>query len=178
MPLTEEILTRAARGEQTAFTQLVREHQSMVYSLAYHSLRDQPVAEELAQEVFLQLYRSLSKIESLSHLKFWLRRVTANRCIDSIRSQANRTEISWDELPEPVAPLEEDDPMLAHRLQLLVASLPQRLRLVVTLRFQEDLQLSEIAEVLEMPINTVKSHLRRALELLHGKLNAMEKLPV
>ena len=178
MPLSEEILIRAARGDQSAFGQLVQEHQSMVYSLAYNFLRDQPMAEELAQEVFLQLYRSLAKIESLSHLKFWLRRVTANRCIDSIRSQANRTEISWDELPEPAAPLEEADPMLTRRLQVLVASLPPRLRLVVTLRFQEDLQLSEIAEVLGMPINTVKSHLYRALELLHGKLNAMEKLPV
>jgi DNA-directed RNA polymerase specialized sigma24 family protein len=82
------------------------------------------------------------------------------------------------ELPEPTAPIPPGDPVLASKLRRLVAALPEKPRMIVTLRFQEDLEPSEIAEILEMPVNTVKSHLYRALDLLHEKLNALEKLPV
>jgi RNA polymerase sigma-70 factor (ECF subfamily) len=178
MHLSEETLAKAARGDQTAFAELVHQHQAMVFSLAYHFLHDGTLAEELAQEVFLQLYRSLVKIESLSHLKFWLRRVTGHRCIDWARRHNHRPEISLEDLPEPTAPVPPGDPVLAHRLRRLVAALPEKPRMVVTMRFQEDLQPAEIAEILEMPVNTVKSHLYRGLELLHQKLSALEKLPV
>jgi RNA polymerase sigma-70 factor (ECF subfamily) len=178
MHLSEETLAKAAGGDQIAFTELVRQHQAMVFSLAYHFLHDGGLAEELAQEVFLQLYRSLAKIESLSHLKFWLRRVTGHRCIDWARCNDHRFEISLEELPEPTAPIPPGDPVLASKLRRLVAALPEKPRMIVTLRFQEDLQPSEIAEILGMPVNTVKSHLYRALDLLHEKLNALEKLPV
>lgn len=176
--LSEETLAKAVGGDQTAFTELVRQHQRMVFSLAYHFLHDGTLAEELAQEVFLELYRSLAKIESLSHLKFWLRRVTGHRCIDWARRNNHRPEISLEGLPEPAAPASPGDPILAQRLRRLVAALPAKPRLIVTMRFQEDLQPSEIAEILEMPINTVKSQLYRGLELLHQKLSALEKLPV
>jgi RNA polymerase sigma-70 factor, ECF subfamily len=176
--LSEETLAKAAKGDQIAFTELVRRHQAMVFSLAYHFLHDAAVAEELAQEVFFQLYCSLSKIESLSHLQFWLRRATSHRCIDCVRGNNHRSEISLEELPEPGAPTPSGDSLLARKLGRLVAALPEKPRIIVTLRFQEDLQPSEIAEILEMPVNTVKSHLHRAFELLHEKLNALEKLPV
>jgi len=178
MPLSEETLAKASSGDQSAFAELVRRHQAMVFSLAYHFLHDGALAEELAQEVFLQLYQSLSKIESPSHLQFWLRRVTSHRCIDWVRQHHQCSEVSMEGLPEPVAHVPSGDPVLARKLRRLVAALPERLRIVVTLRFQEDLLPSEIAEILEMPVNTVKSHLYRALELLHEKLRAMEKLPV
>ena len=80
-----ETLARAVARDGTAFAQIVREHQAMVYSLACHFLRDHSLAEELAQEVFLQLYRSLSSIKSDAHLRFWLRKVSTNRCIDCSR---------------------------------------------------------------------------------------------
>jgi RNA polymerase sigma-70 factor (ECF subfamily) len=76
-----------------------------------------------------------------------------------------------DDIPEPVGPTRSSDPLLSQRLQRLVASLPDRARMVVILRFQEELEYHEIAEVLEMPINTVKSNLQRALEVLRGKLS-------
>ena len=177
MHLTEETLTRAAGGDHNAFAELVRQHQTMVFSLAYHFLHDGAVAEELAQDVFLQLYCSLPKIESTSHLQFWLRRVTSHRCIDWARRN-RRSEISLNDVTEPAAPLSPGDPVLARKLRRLVATLPETSRIIVTLRFQEDLELSEIAEILEIPVNTVKSHLRRALELLHQKLNALENLLV
>src|SRR5262245_17166384 len=86
-PAPEVALARAKNGDQTAFAELVREHQAMVYSLARYFMRDSAVAEDLAQEVFIHLYQNLASIESPAHLKFWLRKVTGHRCIDHARRQ-------------------------------------------------------------------------------------------
>jgi RNA polymerase sigma-70 factor (ECF subfamily) len=166
----EETLARSACGDQLAFAQIVREHQSMVFSLAYHFLRDRSLAEELAQEVFLLLHQNLSAIKSPAHLTFWLRKVTSHRCIDQTRRQKLRQEVSLEEVPEPVASDPDPDPLLAQALGRLVASLPEKARMVVILRYQEDLDPGEIARVLRMPLNTVKSHLRRSLATLRDKV--------
>jgi RNA polymerase sigma-70 factor (ECF subfamily) len=103
MHRAEETLARATAGDESAFAEIVREHQAMVFSLARHFLRDRSLAEELAQEVFLDLYRHLAAIKSPAHLKLWLRKVTSHRCIDQTRRQQARPQVSLDELPEPVA---------------------------------------------------------------------------
>jgi RNA polymerase sigma-70 factor (ECF subfamily) len=164
-------LERAARGDQSAFAEIIREHQSMVYSLAYNYLRDRATAEEVAQEVFLHLYQSLPALESDAHVKHWLRRVACHRCIDASRRLKFRRHLSVDDLPEPAAREGFSDPLLARTLGRFIASLPERPRMIVTLRYQEDLDPAEIAEVLGMPVNTVKSHLRRALMLLREKVS-------
>jgi RNA polymerase sigma-70 factor (ECF subfamily) len=164
----DHALAQAAGGDAAAFATLVREHQGMVFSLAYHFLHDRPLAEDMAQEVFLHLYRNLRAIQSAAHLKFWLRKVASHRCIDHARGR--QPAVSLDDIPEPAGSAPERDPLLAQRLQRLVASLPERARMVVVLRYQEELEYHEIAEVLEMPINTVKSNLQRALGVLRGKL--------
>ncbi|HEY2392967.1 MAG TPA: sigma-70 family RNA polymerase sigma factor [Candidatus Angelobacter sp.] len=158
-------LAQSAQGDQEAFAELVQQHQGMVFSIAYHFLRDRALAEDLAQEVFLELYQSLDRIESSAHLTYWLRRVTANRCIDQGRKKIRRREQALEDAPEPSAPAQSqiNDPLLLERLQQSVAKLPERQRMVVILRFQEGLGPAEIAEVLEMPVNTVKSTLHRSL---------------
>ena len=70
MNLSQETLARATEGDQAAFAEIVRQHQAMVFSLAYHFLHDRGVAEELAQEVFLELHRHFGTIESPRHLVF------------------------------------------------------------------------------------------------------------
>ena len=166
----DDTLVRARNGDATAFAALVRRYQAMVFSVALHALRSRPAAEDLAQEVFLELFRSLPRIESPAHAIAWLRRVTTHRCIDEIRRRQHRPETGVDELPEPgVAPAHQE-PFLEERLQALVATLPARARMVVVLRFQEEMDLAEIATTLNMPVNTVKSHLRRSLALLRARL--------
>ncbi len=140
----------------------------MVFSLAYHFLHDRGLAEDVAQDVFLHLYRNLRAIQSAEHLKFWLRKVACHRCIDHTRAQ--QPEVDLEESPQPVDCALPADPLLAQRLQRLVASLPERARMVVVLRFQEEMEYHEIAEMMAMPINTVKSNLARALAVLRSKL--------
>lgn len=168
----DETLVRARSGDATAFAALVRRHQAMVFSLALHTLRSRPAAEDLAQEVFLEFFRSLPRIESAAHATAWLRRVTSHRCIDEIRRRQHRPELPLDPLPERGAAPVVRELFLEDRLQSLVATLPPRARLVVVLRYQEELEPSEIAETLNMPLNTVKSHLRRSLAVLRAKLTA------
>jgi RNA polymerase sigma-70 factor (ECF subfamily) len=133
-------------------------------------LQDRATAEEVAQEVFLELHRRGAELESAEHVKFWLRKVAANRSIDYARRQKRRPKIGIDEIPEPAAPGGESDPMLRKTLQRLVTALPEKWRMMVVLRYQEDLEPAEIAALMNLPLGTVKSQLHRALALLREKL--------
>lgn len=161
-------LQQATRGDSQAFESLVRHHQTMVFSIAFHFLRNRTQAEDVAQDVFLELFQRLTQIQSPAHLTFWLRRVTVNRCIDQTRRR--KPEAAIEDVAEPRAAEVSGDLLLSARLQQSVAALPERKRAVVILRFQEGLDLAEIAEVLEMPLNTVKSTLQRSLLELRKKL--------
>ena len=153
------------------FASLVRQHQTMVFSIAWHMLRDRAVAEELAQDVFLSLHQHLAELESPEHVQFWLRRVTSNRALDVARRRQRRPMVSLENAPEPVALPPTGDPMLGTALKKLVAALPEKSRAIVVLRYQEDLDPAEIARVLGIPVGTVKSQLQRALALLREKLS-------
>lgn len=152
------------------FAGLVREHQSMVYSLSYHFLHDRDLAEEVAQEVFLALHRHMADIKSGEHAVFWLRKVAAQRSIDAARRRTRRPQVTLEEVAEPAARPAAEDPLLRELLRRMVATLPETPRMVMVMRYQEDLDPAEIAAVLEMPIATVKSHLQRSLALLRDKL--------
>jgi RNA polymerase sigma-70 factor, ECF subfamily len=154
-----------------AFADLVREHQAMVFSIAWHFLRDRTLAEEVAQDVFLQLHRNMAGLKTPAHVSFWLRKVAANRAIDYSRSRKLRAYLPLENAPEPHAAGGNADPMLSRRLRTLLASLPGKARMVMIMRYQEDLDPADIAELLGMPVRTVKSHLQRSLALLREKLS-------
>ena len=174
--LIEAALRQAARGDSAAFADLVREHQGMVFSIGWHFLQDRSLAEDVAQEVFLELYRRLKEIQSPAHLKFWLRRVAAHRSIDQGRRSRNRREQPMETtemleaLPEPAVRAHGGDPLLHKQLRRSLMLLAPKQRMMVLLRYQEDLGPAEIAEIMNIPVNTVKSTLHRALEELRGKL--------
>lgn len=166
----DEALRQAVGGDPQAFAEIVRAHQGMVFSIGWHYLGDRGMAEDLAQDVFLQLYQGLAGIESASHLTHWLRRVVVHRCIDRTRKKNFRRELALDETHETAADSKPQDTFLSARLREAVAQLPEKQRMAVVLRYQEQLSLDEIAQVLKMPVNTVKSTLYRALEDLRGSL--------
>ena len=152
------------------FGDLVQTHQSMVFSLAYHFLHDRESAEEVAQEVFLSLHRNLDRIQSAEHAGFWLKKVTVQRSIDEARRRKRRPQVALELVAEPRVNASPEDPLLSDVLRRLIASLPESPRAVMVLRYQEDLDPAEIADILEMPLGTVKSHLQRSLSLLREKL--------
>lgn len=162
-------LNRAQAGDHDAFAELIERHEAMVYSLAYHFFNDRSRAEEVAQDVFLQLYRNLDSLETDAHVLFWLRQVTTRRCIDQIR-RARLKAVSLEDAGELRAVHRDADPFLDRRVRESIQELPDVQRALVTLRYQEDLDPSEICRIVGMPVNTVKSHLHRALQALRRKL--------
>jgi RNA polymerase sigma-70 factor (ECF subfamily) len=152
------------------FTRLVAENQAMVFSLALRFMRNREIAEEVAQDVFLQCYRQLDRLEDEAHACSWLRRTVCHRSIDELRKRRFRPAIGLDDVPEPAVADGIPDMLLRDRLRGMVDALPEKARMVVVLRYQEDLAPAEIAEALDMPVSTVKSHLHRSLKLLRGRL--------
>jgi RNA polymerase sigma-70 factor (ECF subfamily) len=156
------------------FAKVLADNQSMVFSVALRFLRDREGAEELAQDVFLQFYRQIARIESPAHATWWLRRAICHRSIDEVRKRKLRPRIGLDDIPESPGQDSQPDLLLRERIRKLVETLPEKARMVVLLRYQEDLDPTEISETLHMPISTVKSHLHRSLTVLRGKLRPQE----
>jgi RNA polymerase sigma-70 factor (ECF subfamily) len=170
----QETTSGTMTDDPEQFADLVKEHQAMVFSMACRYLRNRALAEEIAQDVFLQLYRKLPTLESPDHVLHWLRWVTAHRLIDHSRQEKRRPQSPLEDAPEPAAapdPTECADPLLSNMLRELVAALPENARVVMILRYQEDLDPMDIARALDMPIATVKSHLQRSLATLREKLS-------
>jgi RNA polymerase sigma-70 factor (ECF subfamily) len=147
------------------FEALLRRHQTMVYSIALRITGERGSAEDVAQDVFLQLYRHLNGLESETHVVWWLRKVAAHRAIDAARRSARLPQTDLDAIDLP-GKSGNGDALLTRHLERLVAQLPEQMRAVIVLRYQEDLMPAEIAQILEMPVATVKSNLQRGLHLL------------
>ena len=151
------------------FESAVHEHQGMVYSIAFHFFHNAAIAEEVAQEVFLKLFENRRAVEAGPHCIAWLRRTTAHRCIDTLRRASFRQEVQMEDLPEVAVAATESDPLLQEGLRRLIASLPDKPRAVLVLRYGEDLDPEEIGRTLQMPVRTVWSHLQRATALIREK---------
>jgi len=147
----------------------------MVFSLAYHFLQDRALAEDVTQEVFLQLFREHETLATDQHVRFWLRKVASHRCIDAARRRKIRPRLALDEIREPVARESFHDPMLNETLRKLIATLPEAPRMIMVLRYQEDMDPTEIADAVGMPVATVKSHLHRSLTMLREKMQRLKK---
>lgn len=173
------------RPSEREFRAIVETHQSRVYSIAYRILGDCGLAEEVAQDVFLALYRDLDRagdpFQSDEHMLAWLRRVAVHRALDAHRRRASRVDSIAEEFQEErtLVSLPQNGGAsslaAASRVDHLVRSLPSVQRAIILLRYQEDMLPAEIAAALSMPLATVKSHLQRALKLLRSKAERQGK---
>ena len=164
------------------FESVVCEHQRMVYSIACNFFHNAAIAEELAQDVFLQLYKNCGTVEAGAHCVAWLRRTTVHRCIDSLRRASFRHEVQVENLPDVPVDVPETDPLLQESLKRLIASLPEKPRAVLVLRFGEDMDVEDISRTLEMPVRTVWSHLQRGTAMIKERaaryLKEMDDEPI
>ena len=126
-----ELLSRARAGDTNAFAGLVRQHQGSVYSIGLRMLNHRAQAEDLAQDVFLQLYRKLDSIESMEHLGYWLRRVAANLAIDWLRRLPYSATQPLDEGAQVASHDTLDDPLMSRELARLLGELAPPARAVI-----------------------------------------------
>ena len=158
--------------DATEFRRLVETHQRMVYSLALRVTGETGVAEEVAQDAFLALFRSADKLESEDHIRFWLRRVTVHRATDALRRRSHQPEAAAEEWMEEQHGEENAEALNAAVIALLeelLRALPEAMCVAVVLRYQEEMSPPEIAALLGQPLATVKSNLQRGLQLLRRK---------
>lgn len=165
--------------DEEAFAALFHQYKNLVYKTAYLMLGCREDAEDALQEVFLQVHRSLSTYDpSRGAVTTWLHRITVNHCLSRRRklrpSQSPLEEVFSDDGPvdpaSPVVRLEEEEDV--HRA---IGLLSEKLRAVVVLRHYWELSYVEIAQILEIPVGTVKSRLDLALKTLRRELQAGAK---
>jgi RNA polymerase sigma-70 factor (ECF subfamily) len=152
---------------------VIETHQRMVFSIALRLTGDYALAEEVAQDVFLDYFRSAEKLTGKEHARFWLRRVAVHRATDALRHRSRQPEAAAEEWVQHEHDVALGGPQVSSRVSVkieeLLLALPEPLRIVVVLRYQEDMGPAEIADLLGQPVATVKSHLQRGLQLLRKK---------
>lgn len=173
MPADDAIvqLIQAGRAEQ-AFERLVPAYRRRVIGLAWSVLRDRAAAEDLAQEVFLKLWRALPRYDGRARLSTWIYAITRNAAISALR--ARRRSVSLSD-PAVLAEVENreaaPDPASGDdALWRQVEALPEKQRQAVTLYYQDERTVDEVAAMMGMPVNTVKTHLHRARASLAAAL--------
>ena len=175
-----ELITRAAGGDPTAFQALVERHRSMVYRVAFQFAGNHHDAEDIAQDVFIKVYRSLEKFRQDAQLTSWLYRIVMNACIDHRRRHLpSGTAAFGDEAEQKLLNTPEESPgpeayayagELGELLQAEIARLPHGQRLVFVMRHHQGLKLCEIAEALGLAEGTVKRQLHAAIHRLRHAL--------
>ena len=170
-----ELVHRAKNGERNAFSELVCIHAQGVRNVIYRRCGDAQIAEDAAQETFIQAWLHLSSYRPQTSLRNWLYRIAVNAATDMLRKEKRILPNALEDLqlqdpqlgPEAVFSLEERTALI----QKAVLSLPDACRAVLVLREYEELSYQEIADSLDIPVGTVMSRLNYARKLLKDKLS-------
>jgi RNA polymerase sigma-70 factor (ECF subfamily) len=183
--LADDVLVQRAHiGDHGAFELLVDRYSAVLLRLIYHLVRDEHLAHDILQYVFLQLYRSLPTLRAQGTLKAWLSQVARNRCFDELRRKrpVYFSEVAPDSdgdefspllmLPDPDLPLEEqvEQDELRELLLEAIETLPSSYRAVVLLRYTHQLSFREIGQELGIPDSTAKTYFHRARKPLRALL--------
>lgn len=164
------LVARAQGGDTEAFSLLVERHQHRVYNLAYRFMRDAASAEDMAQEAFIKAFRLLRGFRGECHFSTWLYRVAVNVCLTELGRRAKRQYLpqAWREAhPAACAGLAgaawpEASPDIPELIRGCVAKLPERYRAIITLYYLDELPYEEIADIMEIPMGTLKTWMHRA----------------
>lgn len=174
------LVAQAQKGDEAAFEQLLRRHQRYVFNLAYRVLGDYAEAEEVTQEAFVRAWRGLPGFRGEASFTTWLYRIVHNLCLNrlpGLQRELHQVESLEEELvdPTPSPPDHFDVQQRRAFLHAQLEQLPERYRLVLTLRYLQGLSYNEIAAVLDLPMGTVKTHIHRARCLLAKLLQGREE---
>lgn len=163
-----QIITRSQAGDQDAFAALFEQYKNLVYKTAYLMLQDVAEAEDALQEVFVLVYRSLPNFDpQKGAFTTWLHRITIRHCLNRRRKkQVDCQPLNEAILAAPPRAGTEDSEVIRQAIEHLT---PKH-RAVIVLRYYWDLPYNEIAQVLEIPLGTVKSRINQALKHLRHAL--------
>jgi RNA polymerase sigma-70 factor (ECF subfamily) len=156
------VVALATTGDQAAFDELVRRNQSRVRSLMRHLSRDAANAEDLAQQVFVEMWKSLSRLKTTAAFNGWLRQIGVNVWLQHARKKDTSLHNLTNSLDEmPIATSDESAQGSCIDLAAALALLPGPVRLCIVLAYQEGMSHGEIVASTNIPLGTVKSHIAR-----------------
>lgn len=156
-----ELVARCQRGDDNAFAELVDRYKNLVYAMVYRMMTDRTQVDDLAQDVFLKVHRGLPYFRGEARLSTWIYRIVANVCVQA--RSGRRAMTSTHDLPEPVAADNAFRELeLRDRIDKAMARLPDNYRFLIAAHYLEGVQYEALAEALNLPLGTVKTHLYRA----------------
>jgi RNA polymerase sigma-70 factor (ECF subfamily) len=179
-----ELVAASKGGNQDAFALLVQRHQHRVFNLVYRMLQEYDEANEVTQETFLAAWQGLPSFRGDARFSTWLYRIAYNCCLKQLdmrkRDRILHTAMQAEQrLENADSETRVDTELVAHDRQKLVreqlSTLPTKYRLVLVLRHLQEKTYEEMADILAMPIGTIKTHLFRARNLLKERLQVFEQ---
>lgn len=185
MPIGEkDFIERAKTGDDRAFGELVLMHQSFVFNLALRAVGDPHEAEDLAQDAFIRAWQALPRFRADAKFSTWLYRIVVNLCYNRRPKLKQEQEfLSMEENEEfifqgdEINPIDEvDDKELRTCLHRKIDELPATQKMLIQLRYQQELSYEDISEVMQMPMGTVKTSLFRAHAHLRQEMARMEEM--
>jgi RNA polymerase sigma-70 factor (ECF subfamily) len=168
-----ELLARVVDGDHDAFTEIMRSHEDRVFSVCLRIMGNRDQALDATQETFLTTFRKAGQFKGNSALGTWIYRIAVNTCYDQLRKQKRR---KTDPMPDHLDPTDHsaqdavDAAGLRPEIRRALAAIPEDFRTAVILSDIEGMGLPEVAEILEIPVGTVKSRVFRGRRLLAGEL--------
>jgi RNA polymerase sigma-70 factor (ECF subfamily) len=189
--LSEDLMARVAKGDRYAFEALVKRHQKRVLNLVYRLIGDKARAEDLAQEVFIRVWKAAGRYKLTAQFNTWIYRITTNLCLNELKSSRHREfffpflrtkeedpeedylerHIDWTQSPEELLIAAETNRQVSAALR----SLPAQQRFAVVLKRYDGLSYDEIARILGCSVSAVDSLLVRAKRNLRKKLGPYKK---
>jgi RNA polymerase sigma-70 factor, ECF subfamily len=179
-----ELVVASRSGDQDAFAQLVQRHQRRVFNLVFRMLQQYEEASEITQETFLAAWQGLPAFRGDARFSTWLYRIAYNCCMKQLELRKRDRALQVALQAEHILQRRDvddraRDELEAHGFQDLIrehlSMLPAKYRIVLVLRHLQDMTYEEMAEILTMPIGTIKTHLFRARNLLKERLEAFEQ---
>jgi RNA polymerase sigma-70 factor (ECF subfamily) len=175
-----ELVAASVDGDQDAFAQLVQRHQRRVFNLVFRMVQKYEEADEITQETFLAAWQGLPSFRGEARFSTWLYRIAYNCSLKQLEQRKRDKALQAAMQAEQIRiELDEQAQAEAHDCQALVheqlSTLPAKYRIVLILRHLQEMTYEEIAEILTMPIGTIKTHLFRARNLLKERLEVFER---
>lgn len=168
-----ELLARVVSGDRDAFDNVMRAHEDRVFSVCLRILGDRERALDATQDTFLTVFRKAGQFQGRSAVGTWIYRIAVNTCYDQIRRAKRRPSESLPDYVDPSDPSAEEaieSAAMRPEIELALAALPAEFRNAVILSDLEGLSLPEVAEILEVPVGTVKSRVFRGRRMLARQL--------
>ena len=169
------LIKRFIDGDEFVFSELLKRHKEKVRNIIYLTLSNADGVDDIAQEVFITVYRHLKNFRFESQFTTWLYRITINKCKDHLRKKNIRSIFLPLKDEEPVFESINEDTDIKHIVRNAIATLPDKLRIPLVLKDLEGFSYQEIADTMECEIGTVKSRIFRAREALKKILKPLEK---